>query len=58
MAHQVKEYGSVANIVTIYGSSSEAKPTEGIAGGSVFVETDTQKIYLFDEDSATWGELA
>lgn len=45
------------NIVTIYGSSSESKPIDGISDGSVFIETDTQKIYMFDEANSQWREL-
>ena len=39
-------------------SSSETKPTEGIAAGSICEETDpftsTVSVYLFDEPSKTW----
>ena len=47
---------------TIYGElrglSSDTKPTEignkTIGNGSVFIETDTQKLYFFDADSQEW----
>ena len=35
---------------TIYGKSTDAKPTERIGNGSVFHEIDTGKAYLFDEE--------
>ena len=49
----VKEAGA-ENIVTIYGNSGDEKPVAGISDGSVFVETDTQKVFLFDETNKTW----
>jgi hypothetical protein len=42
--------------VTIFGTSSEAKPTTGIITGSVFVEVDTGKAYLFNETTSAWVE--
>lgn len=50
--------GTLLNgLVTFYGSSSNDKPTdETIANGSVFIETDTQKVYMFDETNKTWRE--
>lgn len=42
--------------VTIYGTSSETKPTTGIITGSVFVEVDTGKAYLFNETTSAWVE--
>jgi hypothetical protein len=42
--------------VTIFGASSETKPTTGIITGSVFVEVDTGKAYLFNETTSAWVE--
>jgi len=42
--------------VEIFGTSSETKPTTGIAFGSVFVEVDTGKAFLFNEANSTWVE--
>ena len=53
----VKEPGSAANIVTIYGNSEETKPTSGISDGSVFIETDTQYVYMYDEANTTWRKM-
>ena len=40
------------------GLSTDTKPTEFeskiIGNGSVFIETDTQKLYFFDADSQEW----
>lgn len=48
--------GDNKHIQTIFGASTESKPTTGMADGSVFVETNTGKAYLFDETSSTWVE--
>ena len=42
--------------VELYGTSSDSKPTTGIVTGSVFVEVDTGKRYLFNEDATAWEE--
>lgn len=36
--------------------SSETKPTEGIADGSIVTESDTGNVFFFNEDSSTWVE--
>ena len=43
-------------VCTIFGTSSETKPTSGIAFGSVFVEVDTGKAFLFNETTSAWVE--
>ena len=43
-------------IRTYFGKSSEAKPTADLADGSVFVEVDTGKAFLFDESATDWVE--
>ena len=47
----------IMRIVTIYGSHSETKPTIGIYDGSVFIETDTHDVYLFDEKNQVWRKV-
>ena len=42
--------------VTIFGTSSETKPTTGIITGSVYVEVDTGKAFLFNETTSAWVE--
>ena len=39
------------------GPSSVSKPTTGIVTGSIFLESDTGKVYIFDETSAAWTEM-
>ena len=43
-------------LVTIYGLSTDSKPTSGIIMGSAFIEVDTGKAYLFNETAESWVE--
>lgn len=52
-----KNFNDSKKYVEIYGTSSESKPTDGIVTGSVFVEVDTGKCYLFNEDASEWVEV-
>lgn len=36
--------------------SDDVKPTEHISGGSIVSETDTGKVYFYDEDEGDWVE--
>ena len=36
------------------GDSTEDKPTADICDGSIFMETDTASISLYNENSSTW----
>lgn len=36
--------------------STDSKPTAGVAQGSILTETDTGKVYFFNETAATWVE--
>ena len=38
------------------GLSTDKKPTENIATGSVFFEVDTSNAYFFDEESGEWTQ--
>lgn len=40
-----------------FGLSTDEKPTEGVATGSVFVEVDTADAYLYDEVSESWEKV-
>ena len=42
--------------VTIFGTSSEGKPTDFPCMGSCFIEVDTGKAYLFNETTSAWVE--
>lgn len=45
------------NYVELFGLSTDSKPTTGIVTGSVFVEVDTVKAYLFNETASAWVEV-
>lgn len=38
--------------------SSDTKPTEKVANGSLCLEMDTGKIYAFNETASAWVEVA
>ena len=38
--------------------STDTKPTEGIKNGSICIEMDTGKIYMFNEAGTEWLEVA
>ena len=40
--------------VTLWGNSTDVKPTEDVANGSIFVEMDTSTVYTFDYASTEW----
>ena len=48
--------GNPISYVEISGDSDETKPTTGIADGSIFTESDTGKVYFFNEASSDWVE--
>ena len=35
---------------------TDSKPTDGIATGSLCIEVDTGKVYLYNSDGETWVE--
>lgn len=41
----------------IAGKSTENKPTENLVAGSLFMETDTGDVYVFEEESSTWTKI-
>lgn len=42
------------DFVEIRGKSTEEKPTQYIADGSSFLETDTREVFFFDEETGQW----
>lgn len=36
--------------------AADSKPTDGIANGSVCIEIDTGKIFMFNETGSAWVE--
>lgn len=52
---------STAKIMELYGLSTDTKPTETFKGAaipnaSIFYEMNTGKVYMYDEENATWYE--
>lgn len=39
------------------GLSTDVKPIERVGNGSIFIEMDTGKVYMFDEQNTEWKEL-
>lgn len=39
------------------GLSTDIKPTKRVGNGSIFIEMDTGKVYIFDEENIKWREL-
>lgn len=50
------ENGQPIELQEIYCTSSETKPTTGLAMGSVAIEVDTGDVFFFNETSGTWVE--
>lgn len=48
--------GVYISAVTLFGLSTDSKPTTGVANGSIFMEMDTSSIYLYDAAAAQWVE--
>ena len=45
------------NVCDVYCLSGYTKPTDGIGNGSILIEMDTSKVYIFDEENIQWQEL-
>lgn len=39
------------------GLSTDVKPTKRVGNGSVFIEMDTGKVFMFDEQNKVWKEI-
>lgn len=39
------------------GLSTDPKPTKRVGNGSLFIEMDTGKVYIFDQENNEWKEL-
>lgn len=53
---RTKGEGEVSS-VELRGLSTDEKPTTGIENGSMFIEMDTGKIYLYDLENEQWREI-
>jgi len=52
-----KTYDNKDNYIEAVCLSTDTKPTTGIQNGSMCLEMNTGKIYVFNEDASTWVEL-
>ena len=43
--------------VELRGLSTDTKPTEGIENGSIFIEIDTGKFFMYDGENQQWKEI-
>lgn len=50
------ENGEEKHYVEISGDSTETKPTAGIVDGSIFTESDSGKVFFFNENGEDWVE--
>lgn len=39
------------------GLSTDEKPTENVPNGSIFLEMDTSKVFIFDYENTRWLEM-
>ena len=39
------------------GLSTDEKPVESVGNGSIFIEIDTGKVFLYDADNKVWREI-
>ena len=39
------------------GLSTDEKPVERVGNGSIFIEIDTGKVFMFDEQNKVWKEI-
>ena len=47
---------TVSESTTMFGLSTDTKPTTGVVNGSAFIEMDTSTIYFFDAAGDQWLE--
>lgn len=54
--HSYDNSGNEEYYAEISGDSTETKPAAGIIDGSIFSESDTGKVFFFNENSGDWVE--
>lgn len=53
----IQEVGGVSCVATtLFGLSTDSKPTIGVGNGTAFIEMDTGKLWFFDAANQTWRE--
>lgn len=51
-------YGQDKVLIEAVCLSTDSKPTTGIANGSICIEMNTGKIFMFNEAGSAWVELS
>ena len=51
-------YGQNKVLIEATCLSTDSKPTTGIANGSICIEMNTGKIFMFNEAGSAWVELS
>ncbi len=54
---RIEEDGDFKTSMELRGLSTDTKPTDNIDNGSIFIEIDTGKIYMFDLENEEWKEI-
>ena len=54
---QKSVYKDGKNLTEAVCLSTDTKPTDGIANGSLALEMDTGDVYAFNEEGSTWTKL-
>jgi hypothetical protein len=49
--------GEAKQTLEFRGLSTDQKPTENVDNGSIYIEIDTGKFYLFDLENEQWNEV-
>jgi hypothetical protein len=52
-----KIVGDGINYIEVAGLSTDTKPAEKVATGSVYLEVDTGKAYFYNETAEEWTEI-
>lgn len=52
----VDENGVDMNYYEFSGDHTATKPTAGVIDGSIFLESDTGKVFFFNEEDGDWVE--
>ncbi len=52
--YAVEPDGRIRPVATFYGMEKDTKPIEGVQDADRYMEKDTGKLFLFDEDGKQW----
>ena len=55
--NKARYYGDNKVLIEAVCLSTDSKPTTGIANGSICIEMNTGKIFMFNEAGSAWVEL-